>query len=343
MTGRDRFTYADAGVDLDAAEELTRRLASLAASTRTGRVSGHFGSFGGRFRLSGDSELVASADGVGTKVLVARMAGRHDGVGQDLVNHCVDDILTEGAEPLFFLDYFACGTLDSDVAFAVIDGVARACRDNGCALLGGETAEMPGLYAPGDYDLAGFIVGRVAFDLRGRDAVSIGDRLVALPSTGLHTNGYSLARGILFDRLGLDVADEYPGTGSTVGEVLLRVHRSYLPHLREACAAGWVSALAHITGGGIPGNLSRVLPAETQAVVDLRTWDPGPVFSFLAGQSGMTTDEVFRALNMGIGMIAVIPTDHVDEALDSVRRTGIEPFVCGEILAGDGDVRLEAG
>ena len=183
----------------------------------------------------------------------------------------------------------------------------------------------------------------MAFDLPGREGVSNGDRLIALPSTGLHTNGYSLARGILFDRLGLDVSDDYPGTGSTVGEVLLRVHRSYLPHLREACGAGWVSALAHITGGGIPGNLSRVLPAGTEAVVDLRTWDPGPVFGFLAAQSGMATDEVFRALNMGIGMIAVARPEHADDLIASVQSTGLEPFMCGEIRAGDGDVRLEAG
>lgn len=343
MTLPNRFTYADAGVDLDAADDLTKRLASLVDSTRTDRVRGEFGSFGGRFRLSGDPELVASADGVGTKVLVAKMAGRHDTVGQDLVNHCVDDILTEGAEPLFFLDYFACGRLDPDVAFAVIDGVARACRDNGCALLGGETAEMPGLYSPGDYDLAGFVVGRVIFEIPGRSGVAAGDQLIALPSTGLHTNGFSLARGILFDRLNLNITDEYPGAGSTVGEVLLRVHRSYLPHLREVCTQGRIHALAHVTGGGIPGNLNRVLPPDTQAVVDLRTWDPGPVFSFLAAESGMATEEVFRTLNMGIGMIAVVRPTDVDAVIESIRGTHLEPFVCGEIRPGDGRVVLESG
>lgn len=339
----DRFSYADAGVDLDAAEDLTSRLASLVESTRTERVRGEFGSFGGRFRLKGDPELVASADGVGTKVLVATRAGRHGGVGQDLVNHCVDDILTEGAEPLFFLDYFACGRLEPDVAHAVVAGVATACRENGCALLGGETAEMPGLYSQGEYDLAGFIVGRVTFDIPGRSAVRPGDRLIALPSSGLHTNGYSLARGLLFDRLGLDVDDEFPGAGATVGDVLLRVHRSYLSHLREACAAGSIVALAHITGGGLPGNLARVLPGGVDAVVDLTTWDPGPVFSYLGARSGMGVEELFRTLNMGIGMVAVVRPDLETSVLEAVRDTGISPFVCGEVREGSGSVLLESG
>jgi phosphoribosylformylglycinamidine cyclo-ligase len=342
VTGEGPYTYADAGVDLYAAEGLTSRLASLVESTRTDRVRGEFGSFGGRFRLGGSTELVASADGVGTKVMVAGKAGRHDTIGQDLVNHCVDDILTEGAEPLFFLDYFACGRLNPDVAHTVVEGVARACRENGCALLGGETAEMPGLYAPGDYDLAGFVVGRVVFDLPGRESVMAGDRLVGLPSTGLHTNGYSLARGLLFDRLGLGIADEFPGAGATVGEVLLRVHRSYFPHLRAACSEGRIRALAHITGGGLPGNLSRVLPPDADAVVDLGTWDPGPVFSFLAAESGMDTGDLFRALNMGIGMVAVVERACVDDVLESVRATGLEPFVCGEIRTGSARVVLES-
>ncbi len=343
MTGSGRFSYVDAGVDLRAAEGLTERLAALVDSTRTEQVRGRFGAFGGRFHLEGDPELVASADGVGTKVLVAIRAGRHDTVGEDLVNHCVNDILTEGAEPLFFLDYFACGRLEPSVAYGVIEGVARGCRENGCALLGGETAEMPGLYAVGEYDLAGFIVGRVVFDIPGRLAVRAGDRLVALPSSGLHTNGYSLARELLFNRLGLEVDDRYPGTRSTVADVLLRVHRSYLPVLRHSCESGRVRALAHITGGGIQGNLSRVLPDDADAAIDLTAWNPGPVFDVLASESGLGRNDLFEALNMGIGMIAVVSPENTEAVVESIRVEGGEAFECGQIRSGSGKVILEAG
>jgi phosphoribosylformylglycinamidine cyclo-ligase len=340
-TESDRFSYADAGVDIRAAEGLTRRLASLVASTRSDSVRGEFGSFGGRFKLAGDPELVASADGVGTKVLVARSAARHDTVGEDLVNHCVNDILAEGAVPLFFLDYFACGTLDADVAFDVVAGIARGCRENGCALLGGETAEMPGMYDPGDYDLAGFIVGRSSLPIPGREGVSEGDLLVALPSSGLHTNGYSLARGILFDRMGLGVADEFPGTGESVGSVLLKVHRSYLGPLAVPCENGQIHALAHITGGGIPGNLSRVLPSGCAARVDVASWAPGPVFDLLGRESGLELDDLYGTLNMGVGMIAVVASTQADSVIDQLRREGTDAFVCGEVTAGDGRVLLE--
>lgn len=338
---QERFSYADAGVDIRAAEGLTERLASLVASTRSDSVRGDFGSFGGRFKLSGDPELVASADGVGTKVLVARMAGRHDTVGEDLVNHCVNDIMAEGAVPLFFLDYFACGTLEPDVAFDVVSGIARGCRENRCALLGGETAEMPGMYDPGDYDLAGFIVGRVTMPLPGRESVAAGDLLVALPSSGLHTNGYSLARGILFDRLGLDTDAEYPGTGQSVGDVLLEVHRSYLGPLSVPCERGSIRALAHITGGGIPGNLSRVLPAGCDANVDLDSWRPGPVFDLLARESGLGADELYSTLNMGVGMIAVVEPGEAEAVIEQIRAAGTQAFVCGEVSVGQGRVLLE--
>ena len=335
------FSYRDAGVDIRAAEGLTKRLSALVASTRSDSVRGDFGSFGGRFKLRGDPELVASADGVGTKVLVARMANRHDTVGQDLVNHCVNDILAEGAVPLFFLDYFACGQLEPDVAFDVISGIARGCRENGCALLGGETAEMPGMYDPGDYDLAGFIVGRVTLPVPGREGVSSGDRLIALPSSGLHTNGYSLARGILFDRLGLDVDDEFPGTGESVADVLLKVHRSYLPALTSPCERGEIGALAHITGGGIQGNLSRVLPADCDAHVNVRSWTSGPVFDLLARESGLERDDLYGTFNMGVGMIAVVADRDTRGVLEEIRNAGAEAFVCGEVTAGAGRVVLE--
>lgn len=341
MTAHEEFSYADAGVDIDAAEGLTRRMAGLVASTRSGAVRGDFGSFGGRFALEGDPELVASADGVGTKVLVARRAGRHGTIGEDLVNHCVNDILTEGALPLFFLDYFACGRLDPDVAYDVVSGIARGCRANGCALLGGETAEMPGMYDDGDYDLAGFIVGRVTLPIPGRAAVAPDDRLIGLPSTGLHTNGYSFARALLFDRLGLETDDPYPGTDRTVADVLLEVHRSYLEPLRGPCEQGLVKALAHITGGGIPGNLARVLPPGLDARIDLATWEPGPVFELLARESGVGTAELYRTLNMGVGMIAVVPVEHVESVLAQLRDGVAGAFVCGTVRDGSGQVHLD--
>jgi len=335
------FSYADAGVDIRAAEGLTKRLASLVASTRSGSVRCDFGSFGGRFKLEGDPELVASADGVGTKVLVAKMAARHDTVGEDLVNHCVNDILAEGAIPLFFLDYFACGHLDPDVAFDVVSGIARGCRENGCALLGGETAEMPGMYGPGDYDLAGFIVGRVSLPVPGRAAVSAGDVLIALPSSGLHTNGYSLARAILFERLGLDVRSRYPGTEQSVGDVLLTVHRSYLRPLRLPCESGKIRALAHITGGGIPGNLARILPSNCDAWVDVGSWSPGPVFDLLERESELDLDDLYGTLNMGVGMIAAVAPADSASVVDQLRGEGTEAFVCGTVSEGQGRVHLQ--
>ncbi len=336
------LSYADAGVDIRAAEGLTERLASLVASTRSESVRGDFGSFGGRFKLLGDPELVASADGVGTKVLVAKMASRHDTVGEDLVNHCVNDILAEGAIPLFFLDYFACGTLDADVAYDVVTGIARGCRENGCSLLGGETAEMPGVYDPGDYDLAGFIVGRVTLPIPGRAGVSRGDRLVALPSSGLHTNGYSLARAILFERLELTVDDEYPGTGESVGSILLKVHRSYLRPLAAPCARGAIHALVHVTGGGIPGNLKRVLPPDCDARVDLGSWEPGAVFDLLGRESGLGPDDLYGTLNMGVGMIAVVAPSEAEEVVEELRGAGVAAFECGEVSAGRGRVTLDS-
>lgn len=343
----DRITYGDAGVDLRAAEDLTGRLKDLVASTRTADAAdaaGEFGSFGGRFRLPAantSTDLVASADGVGTKVLVAAAAGRNDTVGEDLVNHCVDDILAEGAEPLFFLDYFACGRLDPDVAEAVISGVARGCRNNGCALIGGETAEMPGVYEPGHYDLAGFIVGRRAWDLAGKRGVSAGMRLIGLPSNGLHTNGYSLARKILFDRMGLGPHDPFPGSKETVADVLLRVHRSYLEPLRPVLESGAATALAHITGGGIPGNLARVLPDGVEAVVDVTAWETPHAFRVLADASGLEGPELYEALNMGIGMIVVTPPDRAAEIADAVDAAGLGSFDCGVVRTGDGGVRLD--
>ncbi|MGD8496236.1 MAG: phosphoribosylformylglycinamidine cyclo-ligase [Gemmatimonadales bacterium] len=337
-----RISYTDAGVDLRAAEDLTGRLKAIVASTRTADADGEFGSFGGHFRLPAATELVASADGVGTKVLVAAMAGIHDTVGEDLVNHCVDDILAEGAEPLFFLDYYACGDLDPDVAEAVITGVARGCRNNGCALIGGETAEMPDVYAPGHYDLAGFIVGRRAWELPGKRGVTAGSRLRGFPSSGLHTNGYSLARKVLFDRMGLAPHDPFPeADGATVADVLLRVHRSYLEPLRPALEAGAVRALAHITGGGIPGNLSRVLPEGLEAVVDTTAWEVPNEFRVLAASAGLEGVELYETLNMGVGMIAVVAPDRAAEVERAAAGAGLPSFDMGYVRTGGDGVRLD--
>ena len=338
---RDPFTYRDAGVDIEGADALKRRLGALVESTRTGEVRSTFGSFGGRFHVAGDAELVASADGVGTKLRVAFRAGRHDTVGEDLVNHCVNDVLAEGATPLVFLDYLATGSLEPDVCYAVVEGVARACRENGCALLGGETAEMPDMYAEGEYDLAGFLVGRVTYsEVAGRE-VRVGDGLVALASNGLHTNGYTFVRRLIFDRLDMGVDDPFPGTAETVGEVLLRPHRSYLGVLRESCEERRLRALAHVTGGGLTGNVSRVLPADVDAVVDLESWEPGPEFRFLWRESGASRDEIYRTFNMGAGMVAVVAPEAVEAVVSSARAAGCEAWSCGELVGGTGRVRLE--
>src|SRR4029453_7839423 len=253
-----------------------------------------------------DPILVSSADGVGTKLKVAFLAGIHDTVGPDLVNHWVNDILVHGAQPLFFLDYLATGRLDPNVAALIVSGMARACESNGCALIGGETAETPGFYKDGEYDLAGFIVGvgDRARLVDGRE-IAVGDRLIGLPSSGLHTNGYSLARQIVFERLGLKVESYVPGVGGTVAELLLRPHRSYLDIVRPLLDDRIVKGMAHITGGGIPGNLSRILPPGTDARVHRTAWTVPALFSFLQKSGSVADAEMFRAFNMGIGLIIV--------------------------------------
>jgi phosphoribosylformylglycinamidine cyclo-ligase len=335
------LTYREAGVDIEAAARVKARLGELVETTRTGAVAAGFGSFGGRFRASGGPELVASADGVGTKLKAAFLTGRHDTVGVDLVNHCVNDILTEGAVPLIFMDYFACGILEPETVVAVVSGLAAACRENRCALVGGETAEMPDFYPEGEYDLAGFIVGQLEFPGVASRDVRVGDRIVGLESSGLHTNGYSLVRRLLFDRLGLDVTDEFPGTGASVGEVLLRPHRSYLEVLRSSCEAGRIRALAHVTGGGIPGNLGRVLPSGVSARVDTGAWTPASEFGFIAEQSGASRGEMYRTFNMGAGMLAVVSPEDEADVCQAIMEAGCPAFPCGEIVDGDGSVLLE--
>jgi phosphoribosylformylglycinamidine cyclo-ligase len=336
--------YKDAGVDIATADRALKGLRETIRSTFTKHVRGDVGHFAGLCEVPGGGPdaplLAASTDGVGTKLLVARDTGRHAGVGGDLVRHCVNDILVLGATPLFFLDYFACGKLDPRVLERTVEGVAAACRDDGVALLGGETAEMPDLYPPGDYDLAGTIVGTVARD-RVIDGASIraGDALWALPSVGLHTNGYSLARRIVRDaRLGWD--DPLPGAGATVADALLAPHRSYLKALRPLLERRLVAGLAHVTGGGIPGNLVRVLPAGAQARVERGAWTWPPAFQALAALGKVEREEMEAVMNLGVGMILVLHPEHEAEATATLQAAGEQPFKLGTIVPGDRKVEM---
>jgi len=336
--------YLQAGVDIDAGNETVRRIKSLARATFTPGVLSEIGTFGGLFRLDRDRYrepvLVSSVDGVGTKLKVAFMTGRHDTIGADLVNHCVNDILVQGAEPLFFLDYLATGRLSPAVAEQVIGGIARGCRENGCALIGGETAEMPGFYADGEYYIAGFIVGVVEREriVDGRTIVP-GDALIGLRSAGLHTNGYSLARRVLFEVGGLRADSDVPELGTTAGDALLAPHRSYLAAIRPLLAAGVVKGMAHITGGGITGNLPRVLPEGCGAVVDTRAWSVPAIFRVLQERGAIATDEMFRAFNMGIGLIIVCAAELRDDVLARLRASGeSSAVVIGGVADGDRSV-----
>jgi phosphoribosylformylglycinamidine cyclo-ligase len=314
---------------------VVRRIKALAQGTYTPGVLSGVGSFGGLFALEpsvSDPVLVASADGVGTKLKVAFLAGVHDTIGADLVNHCVNDILVQGARPLFFLDYLATGRLSPDVAEQIVGGVARACRENGCALLGGETAEMPGFYADGEYDIAGFIVGLVARSriVDGRGVVA-GDRLIALPSSGLHTNGYSLARRIAFDVLKLRIDSHVAELGTTVGDALLRTHRSYLSLVAPLLERGGIAGMAHITGGGITENLPRTLPAGLGFSLDLQSWTVPPLFRWLQRAGGIDDAEMFRAFNCGVGLVLVCPRDAADATLGALRAAGEPAWIVGGV------------
>jgi phosphoribosylformylglycinamidine cyclo-ligase len=337
--------YRQSGVDIDAGNETVRRIKSLAKATFTPGVLSEIGSFGGLFQLDPQAYqapvLVSSADGVGTKLKVAFSTGRHDTIGADLVNHCVNDILVQGARPLFFLDYLATGRLSPDVAEQVVVGMANACRDNGCALIGGETAEMPGFYADGEYDVAGFIVGVVERSriVDGRHTTA-GDVLIGLPSSGLHTNGYSLARRVFFELCGWTPATIVPELGQSIGDALLATHRSYLRTLLPLLDAALVKGMAHITGGGITENLPRVLPHGCAAQIDRRAWKVPALFELLRARGRIEDEEMFRAFNMGIGLILVCAAADRERALGLLAEGG-EPgaAVIGRIVPGDRDVR----
>ena len=334
--------YRSAGVDIEAADAAKERIRRHVESTMTAGARGAFGGFGGMFRVPPDARnplLVASADGVGTKLRTAVEASRYDTVGHDLVNHCVNDILVQGARPLFFLDYVAFGVLEPRIVEAVVAGVAAGCRENGCALIGGETAEMPGLYTPPDFDLAGFIVGIVDEErVLGAQRVSEGDVLVGLESSGLHTNGFSLARRIVAERLKLGPDDRFPGDAGTVADVLLTVHRSYLAALWPV--VDHIHGMAHITGGGIPGNLVRTLPGNLDAVVDTASWTVPNLFRVLEDAGGVEREEMFRAFNMGVGMIVATGADSVDRIIASARAAGVRGWTLGRVMTGSGRVNL---
>jgi phosphoribosylformylglycinamidine cyclo-ligase len=334
--------YAAAGVHLDAADEAKRRIAALVKTTRTALAVGDIGAFGGMVRVPPGYErpvLVLSTDGVGTKVLVAARAGIHDTVGEDLVNHCVNDILVHGARPVAFLDYLATAELDAETAAAIVSGVARGCKAHEMTLAGGETAQLADLYQAGQYDLAGTIVGVVEerAALHG-DLVRSGDVLIGYASNGLHTNGYTLARRIVFERLRLDVRDEFPETGRTVAQVLLDVHRSYAAAVSPVLPR--VHALAHITGGGISGNLVRVLPQGCEALVDARAWRWPPVFRVLMRAGEVSLGEMRRVFNLGIGMIAIAARDDTEAVIAAAKRAGVEAWIIGEIRPGTTAVKF---
>ena len=326
-------SYAAAGVDIDVKMSALKAARKGIEATFTSGVVGKLGSFGGLFKSPGaDTLLVSSADGVGTKLKVAAMTGRHDTVGQDIVNHCVNDILVQGAHPLFFLDYIGASRLEAGTLAAIIRGLCKACRENGCALIGGETAEMPGLYPEGEYDLVGTIVGAVKrTDVITGRGLRVGDVLIGLPSSGLHTNGYSLARKVIFDTAGLKPKSRLPGTRTTVADALLAVHRSYLKPLLALRRKVHIRGLAHITGGGFPDNLPRVLPEKLMAVVDRAAWAVPPLFQFIQDAGAVDREEMYRVFNMGIGMVIFVRGSDVLETLRVLQAAGERAVPIGNV------------
>ncbi len=333
------ITYADAGVDINRANRTKQRIKYLAHKTFTRGVLSEIGGFGGLFSVDKkyqDPVLVSSVDGVGTKLKVAFEMKMHHTIGADLVNHCVNDIAVQGAAPLFFMDYLATGKLEPEVAEKVIEGLAEACKHNGCALIGGETAEMPGFYPEGEYDLAGFIVGVVEREkiINGK-SVEVGDIVLGLPSNGLHTNGYSLARKLLFEVAGYTPDTFVSEIKNKVGNELMRTHKSYWPIIRKMIAGECVAALAHVTGGGITVNLPRVLPRGTAAVIERGTWPVPPVFEHLQKLGNVPLDEMLRTFNMGVGMLLVVPAKKFKKAETLLDRAGEKFYSVGRIVKGE--------
>ncbi len=334
--------YSEAGVDIDKGNDFVSRIKSIVSGTHRRGVLTDIGGFAGLFAIGNEDlknpVLLASTDGVGTKLSVAKLCNKHDTIGIDLVAMCVNDVIVSGAKPLFFLDYFACSSLDLDVATDVVRGIADGCKQAQCSLIGGETAEMPGLYQPGDYDLAGFVVGigdRNAL-IDGSD-VRVGDKIIGLASSGIHSNGYSLVRKIFFEELGKKVDDVIEGFGCTVGEELLRPTRIYVESLSNVLRRFPIHGLVHITGGGFIDNIPRILPPGCAAHINRGSWPILPVFSFLQEKGGVPEAEMYRTFNMGIGMMAVVPENDIEELMHQFRANGEQPYLIGEIKAMQSD------
>src|SRR5689334_19550160 len=340
---QNSISYSDAGVDIDAATRATDRIKDLARRTFNQRTLSEIGSFGGMFDGAFPSlkqpVLVASADGVGTKLKIAFATGKHNTIGRDLVNHCVNDILVQGARPLFFLDYIATGKLAPETVTSIIEGITNGCRENGCVLLGGETAEMPGFYADGEYDIAGFIVGVVDREkiIDGK-TIEPGDVLLALPSAGLHTNGYSLARKLFFEVAGYEPQTQLADLGTTAGEALLAPHLSYLRPLEGLLDRGVIKGLAHITGGGLTDNIPRILPEGTAVKIQAGSWPVLPIFELFRRLGNVSDREMYRTFNMGAGMVIVSARDHVDMIRRHFADRGDQSYQIGEVIAGNREV-----
>lgn len=343
----DSFTYKDAGVNIDAANIATSRIKKLAKTTFNENVMSEIGSFGGMFNGSfmdvREPVLVASCDGVGTKLKMAFATGIHNTIGYDLVAHCIDDILVQGARPLFFMDYIATGKLDPDIIEKIIEGITKGCREGNCALLGGETAEMPEFYQDGEYDIAGFIVGIV--DRRkviNGARITAGDVVIGLPSLGLHTNGYSLARKIFFDVQGYQVDSKVPELGCTVGEELLKPHKNYLPALERLIEhEGMIKGLAHITGGGLVENIPRILPSNVDVAIRWGSWPILPVYDLIQRIGNVPREDMIRTFNMGVGMVVITSPQYAQSVQDQLERAHEPFYIIGEVVDGDGKVRFK--
>lgn len=343
VTNNGKSSYANAGVDIDEMMSALSTVKKMVKGTAREGVLSDIGSFGGMFAAPGRNKaLVASTDGVGTKLKVAVMADRHTTVGRDLVNHCVNDILVQGAKPLFFLDYIGTSKLKGRVFRDVVAGLCQACRENECALLGGETAEMPGLYPPGEYDLVGTIVGVVDKNriITGK-SIRAGDMIIGLPSSGLHTNGYSLARKVVFENAGLKVTDTFPGMNKSVADVLLAVHKSYLKQISNVMKKIPVRGMAHITGGGLLDNIPRILPRNLVAVIDRNSWKVPPVFQFIQKRGKVSGDEMYRVFNMGIGFVLIVREKDADKTISILRQMRCRPILAGYVKEGRKGVILQ--
>ncbi|WP_457573768.1 phosphoribosylformylglycinamidine cyclo-ligase [Desulfolithobacter sp.] len=332
--------YSEAGVDIDKGNAFISRIKNIVADTHGRGVLSDIGGFSGLFAIGNagyeDPVLIASTDGVGTKLNIAKMCKKHDTIGIDLVAMCVNDVVVSGAKPLFFLDYFAVSSLDLDVATDVVKGIAKGCKISGCSLIGGETAEMPGLYQPGDYDLAGFVVGIADRNsiIDGSD-IRVGNKIIGLASSGLHSNGYSLVRKIFFEELGLGVEDQVEELGCTVGEELLRPTRIYVQSLLKILRNFKINGLIHNTGGGFIDNVPRILPGGCKAVIEPGSWDVPPIFTFLQEKGNISIQEMYRTFNMGIGMMALVDADLVEDVVHQLQALGETPYVIGEITKVD--------